>query len=68
MQRLYVHFGLFQQDALVQDLGDRKEVELILVKFQQVSVLKMARLFESVSRHQLQECEVVATVCTAANV
>jgi len=50
VQRLYMHFV---QDALVQDLGDRKEVELILVKFQQVSVLKMARLFDSVWRHQL---------------
>lgn len=65
---IYMQFGFFQQYALIQDLADRKELEAILLKFQQISLLKVAGLIVLVSSHQLHGCEVVVTMGIAANV
>ena len=62
-----MQFGFFQQDALIQDLADGKELEAIL-KFQHISLLKVAGLFVLVSSHHLHGCEVVVTMGVAANV
>lgn len=58
---IYMQFGFFQQDALIQDLADGKELKAILLKFQQMSLLKVAGLVVLVSSHQLHGCEVVVT-------
>lgn len=57
-----MQFGFCQQDALIQDLVGAKAVGAIFLKFQQMSVFKVARLLVPVSRHQLREHEVLVTM------
>lgn len=57
-----MQFGFCQQDALIQELGGAKEVGAIFLKFQQMSMFKVAGLLVSVSCHQLREHEVLMTM------